>query len=70
MTLRFYPSTVPERVPDGWRLAHNHVRPRGRGRRQGWRGFRYWIQDTPEALVRCDCEWAPEDGEHYRVSAP
>lgn len=63
---RYLPSgsRVPETVPDGWRLVHNHVRPR---QRQGASGFRFWLQvdgDVYPPLVACDCDWGPE---HYRV---
>jgi len=46
-------------------LVHNHIRPT---RQLGMRGFRAWLT-TPDAehLTRCDCAWAPELGDHYRI---
>jgi hypothetical protein len=53
-------------VPAGKVVVHNHVQP---ARVLGTRGFRAWLSapDDPD-IERCDCEWAPELGEHYRVA--
>jgi hypothetical protein len=58
------------RRPDGWRLAHNHVR-HGARTRDGVRGFRiFWIDPALIAAdaskwAACDCGWRPELGVHY-----
>jgi hypothetical protein len=60
-----YPSKLPEAIPAGKVLAHNHVRP---ARKQGRRGFRFWLQTPdPITLTACNCGWAEELGQHYRV---
>jgi hypothetical protein len=55
---------IPGTVPPNRVLVHNHVR---RGRSEGERGFRYWIQPIAERLVLCACGWAPDISRHYRV---
>jgi hypothetical protein len=36
---------------------------------QGMRGFRFWYQaGAYPPVVPCDCGWAPEAAEHYRLS--
>ena len=56
--------------PNGWRLAHNHVR-HGARTRDGVRGFRiFWIDPVLIAAdaskwAACDCGWRPELGVHY-----
>jgi hypothetical protein len=59
-----YPERIPATVPLGQVLVHNTVRP---ARRQGTRGFRYWLQAPADNLEVCPCGWAPEVPEHYRV---
>jgi hypothetical protein len=59
-----YPPSIPTTVPSRQVLVHNHVRP---ARRQGTRGFRFWLQAPDDRLERCDCGWAPELPEHYRA---
>jgi hypothetical protein len=61
---RFYPSRLPGNVPVGYVLVHNIVKP---ARRQGTRGFRYWLQAPADNLEICPCRWAPELPQHYRV---
>jgi hypothetical protein len=56
---------IPAEVPAGWVVVHNNVRP---ARRLGWNGFRAWLTGPSTRLVVCDCDWAPELGEHYRVN--
>jgi hypothetical protein len=55
---------VPETVPAGCIVVHNHVIPRAR---PGDGGFRVWLDEvgTPDRVV-CDCGWAPHLPEHYR----
>jgi hypothetical protein len=67
MTPASYPRRIPERIPDGMVLVHNHVRPRPG---QGWNGFRFWLQkiDDSPLVVPCACGWAPEVGQHFRVA--
>ena len=60
-----YPQSLPAAVPDGRVLVHNGVCP---SRRQGQRGSRYWLQPPADTLEVCDCGWAPELGDHYRVN--
>jgi hypothetical protein len=55
---------IPRTVPPGQVLVHNHIRP---ARRQATRGFRYWLQPLDEHVEPCECGWAPELPEHYRV---
>jgi hypothetical protein len=67
---------LPEQMTQaGEVIVHNHVRHAGR--RLGSRGFRAWIaapDDDPRPgighsyrVLRCDCDWAPHLGPHYRV---
>lgn len=60
-----YLSDVPDTVPTGTWVVHNHVRP---ARSLGERGFRAWLT-APDAdrYEQCGCTWASHLGEHYRV---
>lgn len=58
-----YLTRLPAEVPAGLVLVHNSVRPT---RRLGSRGFRAWLTEPGDRLVRCDCGWASELGAHYR----
>ena len=60
-----YLSKLPDALPEGRVLVHNNVVPT---RQLGSGGFHAWLAE-PDAtgLVACDCDWAPELGEHYRV---
>ena len=60
----YYPPKIPATVTAGSVVVHNHVRP---SLRQGTRGFRFWLQEPNDLVERCDCPWAPELAEHYRV---
>jgi hypothetical protein len=63
-----YPPRLPKVVPEGKKLVHNSVLLPSR--RQGWRGSRYWLADAGAPnLVACDCGWAKELGQHFRVGA-
>jgi hypothetical protein len=62
----WYLLTLPTKVPAGWVLVHNSVRPT---RRLGSRGFRAWLARPSDRLVVCGCDWATELGEHYRVAS-
>lgn len=60
-----YPPRIPRELSADQVLVHNHVPP---ARRQGTRGFRFWLQSPNQLPVeRCACGWAPELAEHYRV---
>jgi len=59
-----YLQGIPNTVPTGRVVVHNHVRPAAR---LGDRGFRAWTQKPVDELVLCDCGWAPGLDSHYRV---
>lgn len=60
-----YLSRLPATIPERRCLVHNHVRP---AHPLGMNGFRAWLQDPdPSRLEICDCGWAPELDQHYRV---
>jgi hypothetical protein len=73
-TVRYLGEIPREPLPSGYVVVHNHVRPQSR---LGARGFRAWVaagddagdhrSDDPYEVERCDCGWAPELPEHYRV---
>jgi hypothetical protein len=57
---------LPTSIPAGRVLVHNSVIP---ARRLGLNGFRAWLQHPDdEKLAPCSCHWAPELGQHNRVS--
>jgi hypothetical protein len=59
----------PRRMPAGFALVHNNVKPPpSRVRKLGANGFRAWLALPGEHLAACRCGWAAELGEHY-VSA-
>ncbi len=63
-------------IPSGHVLVHNPVkRPlfyldmdANPTRRLGSRGFRAWTQTLTDRMVPCDCGWAQEVQQHYRVA--
>jgi hypothetical protein len=61
-----YLRKIPKAVPSGFALVHNSVRPL---RTLGLNGFRAWLEKPcpNDRIEICDCAWAPELGEHYRV---
>jgi len=63
-----YLANLPNTVPAGSVLVHNHVSPQPV---LGSDGFRAWLE-PPDATrqVVCDCSWAPDLGTHYRVPGP
>ena len=61
----YYPAKMPDRLPAGRIIVHNHVRPPAQ--HQGQRGFRFWIAEPDDRYVPCFCGWAPHLGKHYRV---
>ena len=63
-----YVSGIPKQMPTGRVVVHNQVRPQGFPNiKLGFNGFRAWTQLLDERLVVCDCGWAPQLEEHYRV---
>ena len=63
-----YLQKLPDSIPANKVLVHNSVRPT---RRLGARGFRAWLSPKDrEGLKLCDCGWAPELGQHFRVLRP
>jgi hypothetical protein len=65
-TTMLYLEVVPDVVPRGVVLVHNHVTPHTR--QFGVGGFRAWFElANPKELEVCPCDWAPELGKHYRV---
>jgi hypothetical protein len=63
-----YLSRIPQHsVTGGGVVVHNCVRP---SRRLGTRGFRAWVQNPSSKIPiePCDCGWASELGEHYRIA--
>jgi hypothetical protein len=61
---KIYLRKIPDRVPKGEVVVHNNARPTAH---LSSRGFRAWRQSPTEALEKCDCGWAPDLPEHYRV---
>jgi hypothetical protein len=60
------PKKRPDLIPRNWVLVHNHIRHTPKTR-IGVNGFRAWFAPRSRRLVQCDCGWAAEFGEHYRV---
>ena len=56
------------RRPEGWRLAHNHIRHTAT-MPHGLNGFRrFWIDPNNNELKHfrlCRCGWRPDLGPHY-----
>jgi len=61
-----YLARIPDHVPEGKIVVHNQVRPT---RRLGSRGFRAWLDTPNDKYEACQCGWAAELAEHYRVAA-
>ena len=62
-----YLDRLPAAIPAGRVLVHNQARPT---RLLGSSGFRAWLQaPDPDRLYACQCGWASELGQHYRVKA-
>ena len=61
-----YLDEMPTEIPAGKILVHNNVVP---ARRINTRGFRVWFA-SPDSTkyVACDCDWALELGQHYRIN--
>jgi len=61
-----YLEEMPTVIPAGKFLIHNNVVP---AKRIGSRGFRIWyVSPDSTKYVVCDCGWAPELGDHYRIN--
>ena len=59
-----YLNRLPKAVPEGKFLVHNRVRP---ARHLNHHGFRAWLTAQPDDIYVCDCGWAAELGDHYRM---
>lgn len=59
-----YLTEIPEAIPSGKIIVHNHVKP---SRTLGANGFRAWLAEPEPQYEPCPCRWAPELGTHYRV---
>ncbi len=61
-----YLEEMPTTILTGQILVHNNIVPT---RRINTRGFRIWYASPDERkYVACDCGWAPELREHYRIN--
>jgi len=65
--MKRYLDEIPKSVSLGRIVVHNHIKPQTQ---IGLNGFRIWSQDADEEpmTIRCDCGWAPDLPEHYRVN--
>ena len=63
---RAYLTRLPKAIPIASVLVHNRVPSR---RTLGVDGFRAWLEIPNPRIEVCNCGWAPEIGEHYRVKA-
>ena len=59
-----YLKSLPKQIPAGKLLVHNQVKP---AKRLGTGGFRAWLAETDLGIELCNCGWAAELGNHYRV---
>jgi hypothetical protein len=62
---------LPRRkLPAGYYLVHNHIRPQ---RPLGSHGFRAWVTDSAEGLAACSCDFGRNRNagvnRHYCVEA-
>lgn len=66
-----YVFAMPDVIPDGMVLVHNHVVIGITPRRQpGFRGFRAWLSPKGHrGIEACGCGWAPHLGQHWRDSS-
>jgi hypothetical protein len=71
-----YLADVPMRPPeDGRVIVHNRVEPLnfypmwkpGRDGFRAWLSDRGWTSSEGRTLIQCDCGWAAQAGDHYRV---
>jgi hypothetical protein len=62
--MKQYLEKLPRTAPEGRIIVHNFVRPT---RHLGMRGFRAWTDEPSERYELCNCGWASELGNHYRV---
>ncbi len=61
-----YIEEIPDPMPEGKILVHNHVTP---SPYIGNRGFRVWLATKEDKHIECPCWYAPQLGTHYRVAA-
>jgi hypothetical protein len=58
-------SELPEFIPENEWLVHNNAQP---GHPLGTTDFQAWLQKPdPANLETCNCGWASELGQHFRV---
>ena len=62
-----YLNRIPEAVPTGRWVVHNHVRPALSNRHHGADLPAAWLTDPTPTVEICECGWAPELDRHYRV---
>ncbi len=60
-----YLRSLPRAVPEGQCLVHNRVRP---AHPLGMNGFRAWLEPPNDTLTSCDCGWASELGQHFKIT--
>jgi hypothetical protein len=67
-TIRYVTAVPRKPLPPGHVVVHNHAPA---APKIGQDGFRAWIaapaDDGGYNVVRCDCGWAPDLPEHFRV---
>jgi hypothetical protein len=61
-----YVNEIPNPIPEGKILVHNHVSPTPY---IGNRGFRVWLGTPNDDVVECACWFAPQLAKHYRVAS-
>jgi hypothetical protein len=59
-----YIAEIPDPMPEGKILVHNHVLP---SPAIGSRGFRVWLETKTDRHIECPCWYAPQLEKHYRV---
>src|ERR1700759_4335963 len=61
-----YVEQIPDPIPEGKILVHNHV---SASPYNGNRGFRVWLATPNDEFVECPCWFAPQLAKHYRVAS-
>jgi hypothetical protein len=65
---KYLKSLPATKIPSGSYLVHNHVRP---ARPLGQQGFRAWMTEDTNRLVKCTCDFGGNDNAevnpHYRI---
>ena len=64
-----YLDKLPATIPPGKVLVHNAARPQRQLGLNGFRAFLINADNTWQGKCEpCDCDWAPNLGQHYRTS--